>query len=118
MLPKELEDGTTQYQGEIERFLEQVGFRHRLEALFRSDYLSVRIGENRPSNKNQDRHKTKTISASTTFKNFIVAPFVWPNLIDGIRARKLSRLIPLRDEPCVTYAEANQLLTRAYWTTG
>jgi hypothetical protein len=40
-LPKELEDGTTQYQGEIERFLEQVGFHHRLEALFRSDYLSA-----------------------------------------------------------------------------
>ena len=56
-----------------------------------------------------------TISAGTTFKSFIVVPLVRLRLIDGKRTHKFSRLIPLRDVPCVTYgrSEPTQLINAA-----
>jgi hypothetical protein len=35
--PKELEDWATQYQGEIERFLTEIGFRHGVYPLLRAN---------------------------------------------------------------------------------
>lgn len=46
--------------------------------------------------------------ARTIFESFMLVPSVWPSLIDGERAGKLSRPILRRDVLCVTYAETEQ----------